>query len=56
MFTRKRPYLISAVLLLAVAIPPTGLLVLTRTPLLLESMSVIALAFSAIVALAAWCL
>ncbi|WOH53295.1 hypothetical protein [Bradyrhizobium sp. sBnM-33] len=56
MFTRKRPYLISAVLLLAVAIPPTDLLLLTRTPLLLESMSVIALAFSAIVALAAWCL
>jgi hypothetical protein len=54
MFTRKRPYLISAVLLLAAAIPPTGLLLLTRTPLVLESMSVIALAFSAIVALAAW--
>jgi hypothetical protein len=52
----KRQYLISAVLLLAVTIPLAGLLLLTRTPLLLESMSLIALANSAIVALAAWCL
>jgi hypothetical protein len=44
----------TTVLLLAVTIPLTGLLLLTRTPLLLESVSLIALAFSAIVALAAW--
>ena len=50
----NRSYLTSAVLLSAVTIPLTGLLLLTRTPLLLESMSLIALAFSAIAALAAW--
>jgi hypothetical protein len=50
------PHMVSAVLLLAVTIPPAGLLLLTRTPLLLPSMSLVALAISAIVALAAWCL
>jgi hypothetical protein len=40
----SRPYLISTVLLLAVTIPLTGLLLLTRTPLLLETMSWIAMA------------
>jgi len=48
------PHMVSAVLLLAVTIPPTGFLLLTRTPLLLPSMSLVALAISAIVALAAW--
>jgi len=50
----NRPYLTSTVLLSAVTIPLTCLLLLTRTPLLLETMSLIALTFSAIVALAAW--
>ena len=50
------PHMVSAVLLLAVTVPPTGFLLLTRTPLLLPSMSLVALAISAIVALAAWCL
>jgi hypothetical protein len=50
------PHMVSAVLLLAVTIPPTGFLLLTRTPLLLPSMSLVALAISVIVALAAWCL
>jgi hypothetical protein len=50
------PHMVSAVLLLAVTIPPTGFLLLTRTPLLLPSMSLVALATSAIVTLAAWCL
>jgi len=50
----SRSYLTSAILLSAVTIPLTGVLLLTRTPLLLESMSLIALAFSAIAALAAW--
>ena len=49
------PHMVSAVLLLAVTVPPTGFLLLTRTPLL-PSMSLVALAISAIVALAAWCL
>ena len=49
------PHMVSAVLLLAVTVPPTGFLLLTRTPLLLPSMSLVALATSAIVALAAWC-
>jgi hypothetical protein len=53
---RTRSHLISAILLLAVTIPPIGFTLLTRTPLLLETMSLIALAFSALVALAAWCL
>ena len=51
----RRPFMVSAVLLLAVTLPPTGFLLLTRTPLLLPSMSLVALAISAIVALAAWC-
>ena len=50
------PHMVSAVLLLAVTVPPTGFLLLVRTPLLLPSMSLIALAISAIVASAAWCL
>jgi hypothetical protein len=50
------PHMVSAVLLLAVTVPPTGFLLLTRTPLLLPAMSLVALAVSAIVALAAWCL
>ncbi|MCK1626790.1 hypothetical protein IVA98_27285 [Bradyrhizobium sp. 160] len=50
----KLQYLVPAVLLLAAAIPLGGLLLVTRAPLLLESMSVIAIAVSAIVALAAW--
>jgi hypothetical protein len=49
------PRMVSAFLLLAVA-PPTGFLLLARTPLLLPSISLIALVISAIVALAAWCL
>jgi hypothetical protein len=49
------PHMVSAVLLLAVTVPATGFLLLTRTPLL-PSMSLVALAISAIVALAAWCL
>jgi hypothetical protein len=49
------PHVVSAFLLLAVTVPPTGFF-LTRTPLLLPSMSLIALAVSAIVALVAWCL
>jgi hypothetical protein len=49
------PHIVSAVLLLAVTVPATGFLLLTRTPLL-PSMSLVALAISAIVALAAWCL
>jgi hypothetical protein len=52
----KWPQMVSAVLLLAVTVPPTGFLLLTRTPLLLPSMSLVALAISVIVALAAWCL
>ena len=50
------PHMVSAVLLLAVTIPPTGFLLPTRIPLLLPSMSLVALAISVIVALAAWCL
>ena len=50
------PHMVSAFLLLVVTVPPTGFLLLARTPLLLPSMSLIALAISAIVALAAWCL
>jgi len=52
----KRPHLTAAILLLAVTIPPVGFSLLIRTLLLLETMSLIALAFSALVALAAWCL
>jgi hypothetical protein len=48
--------MVSAFLLLAVTVSTTGVLLLARTPLLLPSMSLIALAISAIVALAAWCL
>ena len=47
------PHMVSAIRLLAVTVPPTGFLLLARTPLLLPSMSLIALAISAIVALAA---
>lgn len=50
------PHMVSARLLLAVTLPSTGFLLLARTPLLLSSMSLIALAISAIVALAARCL
>ena len=50
------PHMVSAIRLLAVTLPPTGFLLLARTPLLLPSMSLIALAISAIVASAAWCL
>ena len=49
------PNMVSAVLLLAVMVSLTGFLLLVRTPLLLPSMSLIALAISAIAALAAWC-
>jgi len=49
------PNMVSAILLLAVMVSLTGFLLLVRTPLLLPSMSVIALAISAIAALAAWC-
>jgi hypothetical protein len=49
------PHIVSAVHLLAVTVSLTGFLLLVRTPLLLPSMSLIALAISAIVALAAWC-
>jgi hypothetical protein len=49
------PNVVSALLLLTVTVPPTGFLLLARTPLLLPLMSLIALAISAIVALAAWC-
>ena len=49
------PHMVSAVLLLDVMLLPTGFLLLARTPLLLPSMSLIALAISAIAALAAWC-
>jgi hypothetical protein len=47
------PHMVSAIRLLAVTLPPTGFLLLARTPLLLPSMSLIALAISAIVASAA---
>ena len=50
------PHMVSAIRLLAVTLPPIGFLLLARTPLLLPSMSLIALAIAAIVALAAWCL
>jgi hypothetical protein len=50
------PHMVSAFLLLAVTVPLTGFLLRARAPLLLPSMSLIALAISAIVALAAWCL
>ena len=50
------PHMVSAIHLLAVTLPSTGFLLPARTPLLLPSMSLIALAISAIVALAAWCL
>ena len=50
------PHMVSAFLLLAITVPPIGFLLLVRTPLLLPSISLIALAISAIVALAAWCL
>ena len=33
------PHMVSAILLLAVTVPPTGFLLLARTPLLLPSMS-----------------
>ena len=48
--------MVSAFLLLVVTVSTTGVVLLARTPLLLPSMSLIALAISAIVALAAWCL
>jgi hypothetical protein len=48
--------MVSTFLLLTVTVPPIGFLLLARIPLLLPSMSLIALAISAIVALAAWCL
>jgi hypothetical protein len=50
------PRMVSAFLLFLVAVPPFAFLLLARTPLLLPSMSLIALAISAIVALVAWCL
>jgi hypothetical protein len=50
------PHRVSAFLLLAVTVPLTGVLLLARTPLLVPSISLIALVISAIVALAAWCL
>lgn len=48
--------MISAALLFAASLLPTGFLLLARPPLLLPTMSLVALAISAIVALAAWCL
>jgi hypothetical protein len=49
------PHMASTVFLLFIMIPLAGFLFLARIPLLLPSMSLIALASSAVVALAAWC-
>jgi hypothetical protein len=49
------PHMASAVFLLSIMIPLAGFLLLARIPLFLPSMSLIALASSAVVALAAWC-
>lgn len=46
----------SAVLLSAVAVPPIGFLFLVKAPPVLPSISVIALASAAVIALAAWCM
>ena len=50
------PHVVSAVLSLAVTVPPTGFLVVAQTPLFLPLMSLVALASAAAVALAAWSL
>lgn len=49
------PHAAAVVLLSAIAVPLISLPVVVRTPLVLPSMSVIALASAAIIALAAWC-
>ena len=48
------PHVTSAVLLAAVAIPLIGFLLFVRTPLVLPSISVVALASAAAIALVAW--
>ena len=50
------PQAAAAVLLSAIAVPLIGLSIVVHTPLVLPSMSVIALASAAIIALAAWCM
>lgn len=45
----------SAFLWSAITVPPIGLLLFVRAPLLLPTICVIALASAAIIALAAWC-
>ena len=52
---REWPHLSSAVLFWAVVLPPIVFLLLLRSPHVLPSMSVLALACAAIVAFAAWC-
>ena len=50
------PLMTAMVFLSAVAIPPIAFLFLVRPPLVLPSISVVALASAAIVALVAWCM
>jgi hypothetical protein len=50
------PHVASAILLLAMAVPPIFFLLLVRVPLVLPSVSAVALASGAIIALIAWCM
>ena len=52
---REWPHVSSAVLFWTVTLPPIVFLFLVRSPHVLPSMSVLALACAAIVACAAWC-
>ena len=52
---REWPHVSSAVLFWTVMFPPIVFLLLVRSPHVLPSMSVLALACAAIVAFAAWC-
>ena len=52
----KWPHVTSAVLLSAIVVPLIGFLLFVRVPLVLPSISVVALASAATIALAAWCM
>jgi hypothetical protein len=52
----KWPHVNSAVLLSAIVVPLIGFLLFVRVPLVLPSISAVALASAATIALAAWCM
>ena len=52
----NRPHVASAILLLAIVVPPIFFLFLVRVPLVLPSVSAVGLASAATIGLIAWCL